>query len=157
MADEAYFLHCILTMMGETLAEDGTGDGDQVDAYVWEGWGGGRGGGGRAGRLLNQAGGACGGAGRGGWGAKRGQQQQGCALADGECTAFAAVAASVPVVAFRRLHVLPFFCCCFGDRICCHPLPPPLRWLTKRRQQVEAGALEYVAHNLDYCAVVRRE
>lgn len=62
MADEAYFLHCILTMMGETLAEDGTGDGDQVDA-----------------------------------------------------------------------------------------------WLTKRRQQVEAGALEYVAHNLDYCAVVRRE
>lgn len=62
VADEAYFLHCILTMMGETLAEDGTGDGDQVDA-----------------------------------------------------------------------------------------------WLTKRRQQVEAGALEYVAHNLDYCAVVRRE
>lgn len=39
MADEAYFLHCILTMIGETLAEDGTGDGDQVNAYVWGGWG----------------------------------------------------------------------------------------------------------------------
>lgn len=35
MADEAYFLHCILTMMGATLAGDGTGDGDEVDAYVW--------------------------------------------------------------------------------------------------------------------------
>lgn len=34
MGDEAYFLHCILTMMGETLGADGTGDGDQVDAYV---------------------------------------------------------------------------------------------------------------------------
>ncbi|GAB0497319.1 hypothetical protein MMPV_008651 [Pyropia vietnamensis] len=62
VADEAYFLHCILTMMGATLAGDGTGDGDEVDA-----------------------------------------------------------------------------------------------WLAKRRQQVEAGALEYVAHNLDYCAVVRRQ
>lgn len=157
MADEAYFLHCILTMMGETLAEDGTGDGDQVDAYVWEGWGGGKGGGGRAARLLARRGGRVGGPGGGGGVQKEVDNSREALWRRGSAPPLRQ--STLPYRSWLSVSYLffRFCCCCFGDRICCNPLPPPLRWLTKRRQQVEAGALEYVAHNLDYCAVVRRQ